>query len=138
MAKGLSTTQRTLRELRKQGRIVDVCEKWVINPKHPAGGFRRDLFHFIDLIVLDPEQGIVAIQSCGQDFKAHLDKILYGTKVDERWETEVPENVIEWLQCGGKLEIWGWRKLKLKRGKEYKAMRWMPRIQVITLGDFNL
>lgn len=127
MAKGLSTTQRTLRELRKQGRIVDVCEKWVINPKHPAGGFRKDLFGFIDLIVLDPEQGIVAIQSCGQDFKAHLDKML---------DTEVTENVIEWLQCSGKLELWGWRKLKLKRGG--KAMRWMPRIRIITLDDFNL
>ena len=125
MAKGLLATQRTLRELRAQGRIVDVCERWIVNPGHPGGGFRKDLFGFIDLIVLDSEQGIVAIQSCGQAFKAHLDKIM---------DSDATEFVIEWLKCGGHLEIWGWRKLKLKRGG--KAMRWHPRIQKITLADF--
>ena len=124
---GLSATQRTLRELRRQGRIVDVCEKWTINPKHPAGGFRKDLFGFIDLIVLDSEQGIVGIQSCGQSFKAHLDKII---------DSECTENVIEWLKCGGKLECWGWRKILKKRGG--KAMIWSPRIQQITLQDFDV
>lgn len=120
MAKGTSPTQRTLRELRKQGRLVDVCERWMINPKHPAGGFRKDMFGFIDLVVLDPEQGIVAVQSCGQDFSGHMRKIL---------DSECTENVIEWLQCGGKVECWSWRKVKLKRGG--KAMRWRPRIAKI-------
>ena len=124
--KGLSPTQRTLRALRDQGRIVDVCEKWQIAPHLPGGGFRKDLFGFIDLIVLDPEQGIVAIQSCGQAFKAHLDKIM---------DSEVTEFVIEWLKCGGKIELWGWRRVKLKRGG--KAVRWRPRIQTITLEDFE-
>ena len=125
---GLSPTQRTLRELRKQGRIVDVCERWVVNPKHPGGGFRKDLFGFIDLIVLDPESGIVAIQSCGQAFKAHLDKII---------DSECTENVIEWLSNPSmpKLELWGWRRVKLKRGG--KAMRWQPRIKEITLEDIK-
>ena len=125
MAK-LSPTQRTLRELRKQGRLVDVCERWVINPKHPAGGFRKDMFGFIDLVVLDPEQGIVAVQSCGQAFKQHVDKIL---------DSECTENAIEWLQCGGKIEVWGWRKVKLKRGG--KAMRWRPRIRQISMKDLK-
>ena len=120
-------TQRTLREIRQQGRLVDVSEKWVINPKHPAGGFRKDLFGFIDLVVLDPEQGFVAIQSCGSSFKAHLDKIL---------DSECTENVIAWLKCGGRVELWGWRKLKLKRGG--KAMVWRPRIQEITLDRFEI
>ena len=126
MAKGLSPTQRTLRELRAIGRLVDVCERWMINPRHPAGGFRKDMFGFLDLIALDPERGIIGIQSCGQSYKAHLDMIMDSDKT---------ENVIEWLKCGGKLELWGWRKLKLKRGG--KAMRWRPRIKEITLEDFN-
>ena len=126
MSKGLSPTQRTLRELRKQGRMVDVCERWIVNPKHPAGGFRKDLFGFVDLVVLDPDQGIVGIQSCGQSFAEHLRKIM---------DSECTDNVIEWLQCGGKLELWGWRKLKLKRGG--KAMRWTPRIKEITLADWQ-
>ena len=121
---GISPTQRTMRALRDQGRIVDVCERWIVNPKHPGGGFRKDLFGFIDLIVLDPEQGIVAIQSCGQSFAEHLRKIT---------DSECTEYVIEWLKCGGRLELWGWRKLKLKRGG--KAMRWTPRIKEITLED---
>lgn len=115
---GLSPTQRTLKAMREQGRIVDVCERWVVNPKHPGGGFRKDLFGFIDLIVLDPEQGIIAIQSCGQSFKAHIDKIM---------DSECTQYVIEFLKCrSAHLELWGWRKVKLKRGG--KAMRWKPRI----------
>ena len=122
----MTPTQRTLRELRRQGRIVDVCERWIVNPARPGGGFRKDLFGFIDLIVLDPEQGIVAIQSCGKSFKAHLDKIL---------DSEVTEYVREWLLCKGSLELWGWRKVKLKRGG--KAMRWRPRVKQITLEDLG-
>jgi len=122
----VTPTQRTLRELRKQGRLVDVCERWIVNPKHPGGGFRKDLFGFIDLIVLDPEYGIVAIQSCGNQFKGHLDKIV---------DSECTENVIEWLSSPSnpKLELWAWRKVKLKRGG--KAMIWKPRIKEITLED---
>ena len=103
--------------MREQGRIVDVCERWIRNPKHPGGGFRKDLFGVLDIICLDPEFGIVGIQSCGQSFKAHIDKIT---------DSECTENVIEWLKAGARLELWGWRKLKLKRGG--KAMRWRPRI----------
>jgi len=127
MAKGLSATQRTLRELRAQGRLVDVCERWIMNPKHPAGGFRKDLFGFVDLVVLDPEEGIVGIQSCGQSFAEHLRKIM---------DSECTENVIEWLKCGGKIELWGWRKLKLKRGG--KALRWFPRIAHFYIDNDNL
>lgn len=124
--KGLSPVQRTLRALREQGRIVDVSEKWTINPKHPAGGFRKDLFGFIDLICLDPEKGIVAIQACGTDFSAHLKKIM---------DSECTENVIEWLKCKGTAELWSWRKVKLQRGG--KAVRWQPRIRIITIEDFK-
>jgi hypothetical protein len=98
----------------------------VINPKHPAGGFRKDLFGFIDLIALDPERGIIGIQSCGQSFKAHLDKIL---------NSECTENVIEWLKCGGKLELWSWRKILLKRGGRAKV--WRPRIKEIFLYELE-
>jgi len=126
MAKGLSPTQRTLRALRDQGRIVDISEKWVIKPKHPAGGFRKDLFGFVDLVCLDVERGIIAIQSCGQNYSEHLRKIM---------DSECTENVIEWLKCGGCLELWAWRKVKLKRGG--KAMRWQPRVKVFTLEEFE-
>jgi len=113
----MTPTQRTLRELKRQGRIVDVCERWIMMPNHPGGGFRKDLFGFIDLIVLDSAKGIVGIQSCGQSYSAHIQKIM---------DSECTEYAIEWLRCGGLLELWGWRKLKIKRGG--KATRWAPRI----------
>ena len=120
----ISPTQRTLAALREIGRTVDICERWIRNPKHPAGGFRKDMFGFLDIVCLDPVQGIVGVQSCGQDFKAHIDKITIECK----------ENAVKWLECNGKIEVWGWRKVKLKRGG--KAMRWKPRFARIFLdGD---
>jgi hypothetical protein len=120
MAKGLSPTQRTLRELRGQGRICGIVERWL---QHAGPhGLRQDLFGFIDLIALDSQRGIIGIQSCGQSFSAHRRKIV---------DSDCTENVIEWLRCGGKVELWGWRKVKLKRGGV--AMRWKPRVEEITL-----
>ena len=126
MAKGLSATQRTLRALRDQGRICEIAEKWQINPDIPGGGYRKDLFGFIDIVVLDPQQGIIGVQSCTTSYAAHYRKIT----------TEVHEAAIEWLKCGGRIEIWAWRKVKLKRGG--LAERWMPRVVQITLADFGL
>jgi len=118
---GLSPTQRTLKELRNLGRVVAITEKWQVIPNHPGGGIRKDLFGFIDLIALDAERGIVAIQSCGSSFSEHFRKIT---------DSDCTENVLEWLRCGGKLELWGWRRIKAKKGG--KAMVWRPRIQEIT------
>jgi len=125
MAK-ISSASRTMKEVRKQGRTVDMAQRWIINPRHPAGGFRKDLFGFIDLVVLDPEQGIIGVQACGSDFAAHQRTIK---------DSEATENALEWLACGGKIELWGWRKIKVKRGG--KAMIWSPRIEVITADDIK-
>jgi len=124
MGKGLSPTQRTLRALRQEGRICAIAEKFL----HKVGpfGIRKDLFGFIDIIVLDPIRGIGGIQSTGQAFRAHFDKLM---------DSECSENVIAWLKAGGFVELWGWRKVKLKRGG--KAQRWMPRVKEIMLGDFE-
>ena len=121
-------TQRTLRALRELGRICGITEHWQAIPTHPGGGYRKDLFGFVDVISLDPERGVVAIQSCGQSFAQHERKIL---------DSECTENVIAWLRTPrGAVELWGWRKVKLKRGG--KAMVWRPRIREFTLSDFGL
>jgi hypothetical protein len=86
---------------------------------------RIDLFHIIDVIALG-EHGVRGIQCCGTSFSAHDRKLL----VDER------ENSIAWLSTPGTtLELWGWRKVKVKRGG--KAVRYEPRIKVYTLADFD-
>jgi len=119
----LTPTQRTLRALRAEGRIVGTVERW--NPHVGPHGIRQDLFGFIDLIALDPQRGIVAIQSCGKSFSQHVRKIL---------DSDCTQAAIEWLRCGGRIEVWGWRKVKLKRGG--KAKVWRPRIREITIEDF--
>jgi hypothetical protein len=89
-------------------------------------GIRQDLFGIIDIIALDPERGVVGIQSCGQDFAAHERKILI----------ERAQETCDWLSTPGtKLELWGWRKVKLKRGGV--AMRWSPRVREFTMEDFS-
>ena len=119
--KGLSYTQRTLRELRARGCICDKAEKF--NAYAGPFGRREDLFNFIDIVVLDPVKGILAVQTTGPSgHAAHRRKILEN------------EYAPEWLKCGGTIEIWSWRKLLVKRGG--KARRWTPRIETITISDF--
>lgn len=125
MPKGLSPTQRTLKAQRELGRICDIVERrFPPRPGKPFGG-TKDFLGFVDIVALDPERGIVAIQSTGQDFAAHRRKILEDRS----------EECIEWLRCGGLVELWGWRRVKLKRGS--KAMRWRPRVEEITLSHFE-
>jgi hypothetical protein len=119
---GLSPTQRTLRALRDQGMVCGIVERF--NPHAGPHGLRQDLFGCIDIIALDPERGVIGIQSCGQDFSDHRLKLL-----EERCQ-----EVTDWLSTPGtELELWGWRKVKLKRGG--RAMRWKPRLARLSLLD---
>lgn len=119
-----SPTQRTMRYLREQGAICLVVERW--NQHVGPHGIRQDLHGIVDILVLDPERGFLGIQACGQSFAAHKRKLV----------EELAQNCIDWLSTpGGCLEIWSWRKVKVKRGG--KAMRWQPKIYEITKKDFT-
>ena len=116
-------TQRTLKALRDEGRECGMVERF-ISQAGPHGK-RIDLFNFIDIIALCPHhKAIAGVQSCGQAFKAHVDKIL----------NECREKAILWLECGGRIQVYGWRKILKKRGGKQKV--WKPRIREITLEDF--
>jgi len=117
--KGTSPTQRTLKALRDMGRTCGIVERF--NQYAGPHGVRQDLFGFIDIIALDSIKGIVGVQSCGQSHSAHKKKIL----------GECRDLAIEWLKCGGTIELWSWTKRVMVRGK--KAVRWTPRIEEITL-----
>ena len=117
---GLSSTQRTLRALRERGLVAAIVEKF--NQYAGPHGIRQDLFGIIDVLALDPEKGVIGIQSTGQDFAGHKNKLLEERNQECR----------DWLATPGTaLELWGWRKIKLKRGG--KAERWAPRVAVIIL-----
>ena len=119
----MTPTQRTIRALRDQGRVCAIVERW--NAHVGPHGVRQDLFGIIDIIALDPVRGVVGIQSCGSDFAAH----------ERKFFEERAQECFDWLSTpGARLELWGWRKVKLVRGG--KAMRWQPRIREFELKEF--
>jgi len=114
-----SHTQHTLKLYRDQGMRCQVVEQWIA-----WSGTRRDLFGCIDFVALDPGgRGIVGVQCFGQAFAEHLHKV----------QGECLDALLDWLRCGARFDLVGWRKLKVKRGG--KAVRWTPRIQEITLAQ---
>lgn len=116
----LSPTQRTLRQLREEGYICGIVERF--NPYAGEHGKRQDLFGFIDIIAIKHD-AICGIQSCGSDFPKHNKRILEN------------EFALKWLKAKGHIELWGWRKVKHKRGG--KLMVWRPRVKVYSLKDFD-
>lgn len=120
MAKGISNTSRTLEYLRSQGWVADEVEQF--NPYAGKFGIRKDMFGFGDIVAMG-ENSIIAIQSCGQSFSEHDNKITQDEKA--------APNALLWIKNGGRLLLIGWRKVKLKRGG--KAMRWSPRIKEYSL-----
>jgi hypothetical protein len=117
----MSPTERTLKALKEMGCICGVVEKWI-----PKARIRKDLFGIIDIIALDPVRGIVGVQSTGTDFAGHHTKLT----------VECAQASMDWLMAGGRLELWGWRKVKAKRGG--KAMVYQPRVREYTLDDFEV
>jgi len=113
----MTPTQRTLKYLRDQGYECGMVERWVMIPKHPAGGIRKDLFGIIDLLAIKGHETI-GVQSTGQAFAEHHKKLT----------EEMRGETIGWLDTGVRqLLLIGWRKVKKVRGK--KAMVWRPRLR---------
>lgn len=123
----MSPTQRTMRALKDQGMVCGIVEKWNRFAVRGDGqrGVRQDLFGILDIIALDSKRGVIGVQSTGTDFAGHHKKLT----------EEKAQECVHWLETPGTvLELWGWRKVKVKRGG--KAMIWQPRVRVYTLLDF--
>jgi len=116
----MTPTQRTLAKLKADGYKAGIVERFI-----PRRNIRIDLFNIIDIIAIEPGE-ILGVQSTGSAFSEHWHK-LTEDKAQESYD---------WIKAGGILELWGWRKLKVKRGG--KAMRWEPRIKQITIHDLKL
>jgi hypothetical protein len=124
MAKGISNTSRTLEYIRSMGWMADKVEQF--NAYAGKFGQRKDMFGFGDVVAMG-EGKIIAIQSCGQAYSEHDKKITE--------DEYVAPNARKWIECGGRLMLIAWRKVKLVRGG--KAMRWQPRIKEYTMEDFK-
>lgn len=121
-----SYTQRSLAHLRKQGRPAEVVERWMSFTQSEAvpdsdgrvrgGGYRRDLFQFIDIIAIMPT-GILAVQSTSKaQLAPHMRKL--------RHDPKIRKNVVAWLEAGAQLAMYGWAKV---------GSRWHCEVRVVTL-----
>lgn len=122
----MSPTARTLAYCKKKGIMAGVVERWIPIPNHPAGGIRKDLFGFIDLIAIPHGKsnvgGTVAIQATSTaNMSARFHKAT----------EECAEALTEWLYAMNTFEIWGWA----KRGKVGKRKLWTLRRVEVKLED---
>ena len=112
----------TTTELRKMGRHYWKVEVW--NQYAENGrGIMQDCFGFIDYLVIDPNNGVIAVQSTSAACRAeHRRKILRNVYA-QRWVNF------------SKIEMWTWRKSPQVRGS--KRLVWKPTVEEITLDMFK-
>lgn len=113
----MTPTQRTLALVKSWGWHPWIVERWI-----PGTFVRRDLFHIIDIIALTGTE-IVGVQSCGEAFAEHREKLV----------GEQSANTSNWIASGGRLFLIGWRPLKIKRGGV--AVRYEPWIHEFFVFD---
>lgn len=101
-----SYVERTIDELIKRGhdrRHIAIVEKFIRTGCGPnSGGFKRDLFGFLDIVLLDKiNVQTVGVQVCGQDWSPHVHKL----------RGERAARCLDWLDVGNTIQLWGWRKI---------------------------
>lgn len=119
----VSATQRTLKELRKNGWTCGIVEKW-----NQFAHIRQDLFGFIDIVAMKPGHQILAVQcTTGAHHPEHKAKILAEPRA------------LIWLKAGGRIDLVSWAKHKKVGidGKKTKQDVYTMRVEPITEGDFE-
>lgn len=102
---------RTLQHLHKAGWYAESSEKYITRPQGKgqkaeyAGGYRKDLFGFLDVIAFGLAPGVTGVQvtSHGQ-ISAHLRKY--------RRDRVVAEKIITFIRAGNRFVIHGWKKVQ--------------------------
>lgn len=122
----MSPTARALAQLRKDGWLAEVVERFI-----PGARVRKDLFGFIDIAAIHPpiaphtvfHVGIFGVQVTT---KAHM--------ADRLAKIAAPpcvEKARIYLNNGNTLEIWGYAKQGPRGGRK----TWTLTRRVVTLGD---
>ena len=100
--------------------IVGRTEQWLPVASMPGGGVRRDLFGWMDLLLLRPSMDIIGIEAVGIQACAMTDRSRHLEKLRA---TDLSHLIAMWLDAPARgAELWAWRKLKSKRGG--KAVKW--------------
>lgn len=89
----ISPTQLTLRHLRAEGWLAEVTEHW-----NPHAGVRNDLFGFIDVIAIKPNETLAVQATTAANVMSRVHKIADQT------------NISAVREAGWGIEVWGWAK----------------------------
>jgi hypothetical protein len=134
-----SPTRMMLEHLRRHDFDADVAERWIPSggkrkcgtckrtiPSNPAGGVRRDLFNFVDVVAMKAgDRGLVGVQATtAHNQPARLHKMR---------EAELRPRVALWVEWVGPVWIVGFRKLLLGNRE-----RWVPRVWVLGVAASGL
>lgn len=115
-----SPTQRSIAHAKREGLSAAVVEKWIPVPAHPAGGIRRDLWSWGDLIVVGASSLPVIVQTTsGSNAAARVSKLLDPEAVSDAHLLAL----MRWQASGCGLEVWSWA----KRGARGKRKLWSLR-----------
>jgi hypothetical protein len=136
----LKAGERTLKHLRNLGYRAEVCEKYIafFTPKDatqtdkPRGGYRRDLFKFMDVLAYSAHRpGALAVQTTSrQQMSNHLRAY--------RRTTEISEAILDWLQAGNRFIIHGWERVEVpKKSGDGTKFQWQLTEKLIVPSDLT-
>lgn len=118
--------EKTIKLLSTEATRMEILTHYKYNypdPKLYRGkGEKKDLFGFMDFLVIDPNVGAIAIQVTGQSGHARHRKEILRNVNAQRWINFHP------------IELWSYRKLKKKRGGKQKI--WKSRVENLTMDMF--
>lgn len=91
----MSPTALTLRQLRTMGYpAVEVVERWI-----PGANIRKDLFGFIDILAIDGDGGVLAVQATSR------------SNLSARARKIAESDLVGYVRKAGiEIQCWGWHK----------------------------
>lgn len=122
---GPSAKQAFLREVRRRA-----------GTGRKSFGVRKDLYGFIDCVVLDGEPGLLALQASGADVQEHIRKMdgevrkiadpkrALKAAIDA---AKLAGRVRRWLAAGNRLVLVSWREVWVTTSAKHKAKKRAPR-----------
>ena len=125
----LNATKRSLQHLRRHGWTVDVAERFVTHGRGSVGGYRRDLFGFIDLLAFRGNETVAVQTTSFQLIARHLRSF--------RENEELRAIILDWIAGENRsLVFHGWRCMEVGRvdGRGTKA-EWQLTDRVILAAD---
>jgi hypothetical protein len=135
--KGVKTKagQRSLAFLRKRGYTAEVCEQFKARVQGKgqaakfAGGFRKDLFGFADIIAFSPDETVAVQTTTRMQMTAHLRAY--------RRDLETAERIRRWLSHPTRrLVVHGWECVQVPcRSKAGTKAQWQLTEREVSVGD---